>query len=169
MAGRGVHFAINAKTAQKLIKLPRDERADFIMDEIEDYFFEQESSYLAQTDKAWDAIHRVLTDGQLLWENGEYPLNHAILAGELLIGGEANDDYLISLKTPAQVADISAALEDFSEEDFKQGYANIQIDDYEYNLGFEDLNYSYKWFLDLKKFYSLAARSGRYVIFTADL
>ncbi len=169
MARRGTHFAINEQTAKKLKGLPRKQRSAFILNELEDYFFEQQPKYLAETDKAWDAIHRALTDGLLFWDNGEYPLSHAVLGGELLLGDENNDDYLISLKTPGETADISAALSNFSENDFKAGYSHIDMDDYEYQLGFDDLDYSYKWFVQMKNFYRRAAQAGLYVIFTVDL
>jgi hypothetical protein len=52
-------------------------------------------------------MHRTLADGELAWEGGDYPLNHTVLAGRLLYTG---DDYIMSLKTPAQMKDVAAAL-----------------------------------------------------------
>ena len=47
-------------------------------------------------DKAWDGIHRCLTEGQLGSEDGSYPLNAVILGGLPLYQGE---DYVISSST----------------------------------------------------------------------
>ncbi len=169
MAGRGVLFALDELTAYKLLKLSPQQRVDLIQNELEEEFFEHQPKYLAETDKAWDAIHRSLTDGRLDWDNGQYPLNHLILGGDTLCGTEETDDYIIILKNPQQVKDISTALQKFDKEQFTQGYAQIDIEDYEYHLGFEDLEYSYKWFCSIQDFWQSAAEENRYVIFTVAL
>src|SRR5262245_10709156 len=48
-----------------------------------------------------------LADGELTWAGGDYPLNHTVLAGKLLYTG---DDYIMSLKTPAQVKDVAVVV-----------------------------------------------------------
>lgn len=170
MAGRGVFFALDELTAKKLTKLPPDEMVDFVGEEIEEDFFDNKPEYLAETDKAWDAIHRALTDGYLHWENGDYPLNHVVLGGEVLYGGqEEENDYVIVLKTPKQVKDIAKALENYTKEQFEQGYAQIKMEDYDYHLGFEDLQYSENWLERIKPFWQKAAQENLYVIFTVAL
>jgi hypothetical protein len=82
-------------------------RPEHLQNEIEVRYFESARDYLAQSDKSWDAMHRTLADGELAWEGGDYPLNHTVLAGRLLYTG---DDYIMSLKTPAQMKDVAAAL-----------------------------------------------------------
>ena len=104
----GVHFALDEKTVRKLKSFRREaDRLDYIQEELEETYIEEHPEWVAETDKAWDAIHRALTDGDLAWDNGGYPLNHVILGGELLYTGE---DYVMRLKTPAQVKEVSAAL-----------------------------------------------------------
>lgn len=170
MAGRGVFFALDELTVKRLKNLPKDEMVDFIEDEIEEEFFDNKPDYLAETDKAWDAIHRVLTDGYLHWENGEYPLNHVVLGGEVLYGEQEEDnDYIIVLKTPKQVKDIAKAIITFTKETFESGYANIPMEDYDYHLGFEDLQYSLKWFEKIKPFWQKAASENLFVVFTVAL
>jgi uncharacterized protein DUF1877 len=58
-------------------------------------------------DKAWDGIHRCLTDGRLEWANGSFPLNAVILGGLSLHRG---DRYLVSYNDPARVRAVAAAL-----------------------------------------------------------
>jgi hypothetical protein len=75
-----------------------------IQDDIEDRW---ERDWLFQTDKSWATIHRCLTDGRLLYDNGEYPLRACVLDGEYLYEG---DDYIVSFLTPTQVADVTSGL-----------------------------------------------------------
>ena len=169
MANRGVLFAIDEKSALEIQKLPKSKIVNFILDEMEEEYFENHPNFAINIDKAWDAIHRTLTDGYLHWENGEYPLNHVILGGKLLIGNDASDDYIVVLKTPDTVKDIANKIVDVTEEIFKNNYAKIDNEDYSFKLGFDDMKYSYKWFSSLKNFFELAAKENRFVLFTVDI
>lgn len=170
MAGRGVFFAIDDQTVKNLSALEPANRVDFVLNDIEDNFFENAPEYTCETDKAWDAIHRSLTDGFLYWKNGKYPLNHVILGGQVLYGEKDDeDDFLIVMKDKKQVQDVAKSLQSFSDDDFKKGYAQINIEDYEYQLGFEDLEYSLSWFDNVKVFWQKAAAENLNIIFTCDL
>ena len=120
---------------------------------------------MAESDKSWDALHRLLADGNLTWDGGEYPLNHVVLGGRLLYTG---DDYIMSLKTVAQVVDIASALEELDEAEFRHRYYNINAKDYDTELNDEDFEYTWSWFQGVRKLYSNAASSQRNVLFTAD-
>ena len=63
----------------------------------------------------------------MTWDGGEYPLNHVVLAGELLYG---ETDYLMSLKAPQQVRDIAAALLAITEAEFRRRYFAIDAKSY---------------------------------------
>ena len=166
MACLGVLFAIDDETLKKLKSLNTDEkRLEFLQEEIEEKFFEEFPDYLAELDKAWDAIHRSLTDGKLEWENGTYPLSHVILGGELLYFQE---DYIMTLKTPEQVIEISNAIHKISEKEFRDGYDKIDKKDYGFELTEEDFEYTFEWFNNSKDFWKKAADQRRAVIFTAD-
>jgi hypothetical protein len=162
----GLHLALDATTVQKLKSFPsEEERLDYLQEELEEEYFGSRKEWLAETDKAWDAIHRTLTDGELAWDNGAYPLNHAILGGELLY---TSDDYIMSLKTPAEVLDIAAALRPLSEEDFRKAYFHIDPGSYGFPVSEEDFKYTWSWFQSLRDFYYRTAEAGLYVLFTAD-
>jgi len=65
VACRGVHFAITESDAARLLGAPDDTRVlEIIQDEIEEQWDEE---WLYQTDKAWDAIHRCLTQSVSHW------------------------------------------------------------------------------------------------------
>ncbi len=110
-------------------------------------------------------MHRALSDGQLSWDGGEYPLNHTVLAGELLY---TDSDYIMSLKTPNQVRDIAAALPAITEEEFRRRYSAIDAESYGSPLSDEDFRYTWDWFQGVRDLYTRAAKEGRFVLFTAD-
>jgi hypothetical protein len=95
----------------------------------------------------------------------DYPLNHTVLAGELLY---TDSDYIMSLKTPEQVRDIATALTGISEADFRRRYDAINAKSYGFPLSDEDFRYTWDWFQGVRDLYSRAAKEGRFVLFTAD-
>lgn len=97
MACRGVHFAITGADAERLLAAPNDGAVlGIVQDEIDERWDED---WLFQSDKAWDAIHRCLTDGTLGPDGGSYPLKLAVLSGRQLHEGEG---YIVSLVKPAE-------------------------------------------------------------------
>lgn len=166
MSCLGVHFALSEEDVTTL-RLFEDEqvRLDHVKEVIEPLYFEKHPELKAESDKAWDAMHRALADGEMTWDGGSYPLNHAILAGELLY---TESDYIISLKSPKQVQDIASALADISEADFRKGYFAINAKSYGFPLSDEDFSYTWDWFQGVRDLYARAAKDGRYVLFTAD-
>lgn len=166
MSCLGVHFALSEEEVKKLTSFGNDEeRLDYVTEEIEEVYLEERESLIAQSDKAWDAIHRAFTDGQLAYDNGTYPLNHVILGGAPLY---FNDDYILSLKTPDQVKAVAEALSAISEKEFRDLYFNINPDLYDGDISEEDFEYSWSWLKEIVALFNTAAVNGRYVLFTAD-
>ena len=124
-----------------------------------------ESEWAFETDKAWDAIHRSLTDGDLTYDNGTYPLSHVIMGGEPIY---FEDDYIMSLKTPEQVRDVARALRGFTREQLHAGYTQITRAMYGSEPTEEDFEYTWSNFQELPEFWARAAAAGRFVLFTAD-
>jgi hypothetical protein len=163
MACRGVHFALSNEQLTKLLDARGDEALlDVLEVEIEEQW-DEEWSY--ETDKAWDAIHRCLTNGEIGFDNGEYPLDHCILGGRQLHSGE---DYIVSLKAPQQVSDIGAALQPISRGELRRRYFSMSAPDYSSGISEEDFEYTWDWFNGLGEFFAKAASAGRHVIFTVD-
>lgn len=166
MSCLGVHFALTDEDANKLRALGTDDaRLDFVTGDIEPRYWQDGKAHVAESDKAWDAMHRTLADGELTWEGGAYPLNHAVLGGERLYTG---DDYIMILKTPPQVRDIAAALGALTEQDFRRRYDAIDEDSYDGEKNDEDFAYTWEWFQNVRTLYRKAAQEGRHVLFTAD-
>lgn len=168
MSCLGVHFALIAEDVATLRGFDSEEdRLDHLHEVIEEEYMDPDvpEPMYAESDKAWDAMHRVLTNGLLTWDGGVYPLNHAILAGELLYSGS---DYIMSLKSPEQVKDIAAALDSIDQESFREKYFQLDAQDYGSPLTEEDLEYTWEWFQNVRDLYRTASGVGRHVLFTAD-
>ena len=166
MSCLGVHFALTEKEVEQLRSLDDEQaRLDLLQEEIEENYFSGDKRYVAESDKAWDAMHRTLTDGKLSWDGGKYPLNHVVLAGELLY---TESDYIMSLKNPKQVKDVASALGSLRQDDFRKGYFKISPSEYGSPVTEEDFTYTWDWFQNVRELYQRAASEGRFVLFTAD-
>ena len=162
----GVHFALTAEDVAALQALDDEqERLAFLQEEIEERYFVEPRTYVAESDKSWDAMHRALSDGKLTWDGGNFPLNHTVLGGKLLY---SEDDYIMSLKTPEQVQAIATALEALTESEFRKRYDRIDSKSYDGEIGDEDFEYTWEWFQGVRDLYRRAAAEKRYVLFTAD-
>ena len=141
MSCLGVHFALTEKEAAHLRSLGDEQaRLDHLQGVIEGTYFNEHPDLKAESDKAWDAMHRALADGELTWDGGNYPLNHVVLAGELLY---TDSDYIMSLKTPQQVRDIAASLSAITEAEFRHRYFSISPKSYSTPLSEEDVQYTW--------------------------
>jgi hypothetical protein len=163
MSARGVHFALSRTQVRALLAAKSDRKLISLIEQIEDSW---EIPFLAESDKAWDAIHRCLTDGSLLYISGEYPLNHCICGGRQLHRGRG---YTVSFVTVRQVKDVAAALGKITKGWMRKRYDQIDPEEYnEVEMGDDDFSYSWGNFLDVRRFYKKAAQAGRAVIFTVD-
>jgi hypothetical protein len=163
MSARGVHFAVTPAQARALVAARTDRQLMRLVDQIEATW---EIPFLVETDKAWDAIHRCLTDGTLLYVSGEYPLNHCICGGRQLYRGRGNT---VSFVTARQVKDVAQALNKVTRAWMRRQYSRIDPEEYsEVEMGEEDFRYAWENFLDVRRFYRKAADAGRAVIFTVD-
>lgn len=159
----GVHFAVPAPVAKRLAASAGDDEAlQELVGEIED---EWDAEHLFETDKAWDALHRCLSDGTLDPEGGKAPLNQVFFGGRMLNEG---DDYFVVLIGASQVARVAKALAKVTEAGLRARYDRIDPGDYDGEKGAEDWRYTWESFQGLPEFFARAAREKRAVIFTVD-
>lgn len=162
----GVHFALTIEDVQALKALADErERLAYLTDELEERYFQAPKSYIAQSDKSWDAMHRALCDGAWSGGGGGSPLGHVVLGGAPLT---SDDDYIMSLKTPEQVRAIASALEGLTKGGLRERYDRIDGARYAGQLGDDDFEIMWSWFLGVRALYVKAAAEGRSVLFTAD-
>lgn len=163
MAMRGVHFALSDEQAARLLEAVEggDDDVMTIVEAIEEAW---EEPFVAASDKAWEAIHRCLTGGTLLYEGGEYPLNHVICGGEQLLSGDI--DYTASFVKVEQVRDVAVALAPLTEAWLRERYDRLDPDEYEGSD--EDFAYTWENFEVVRGLFVRAAKAGRAVLFTVD-
>lgn len=166
MSCLGVHFSLSSDEVERLRAFDDEsERLDHLREVIEEEYLENHVERTAESDKTWEAMHRALSDGQLSWDGGDYPLNHVVLAGELLY---AQPDYIMTLKTPSQVRDVAAALPSVTESEFRRRYYAIDAGTYPSPLDEQDFAATWDSFQAVREFWLRAAEEGRWILFTAD-
>jgi hypothetical protein len=162
MAGLGVHFSLGDEETRRLLALESDLAVMAFVEEIETAAAPGASF---ASDNAWDALHRSLSNGTIYYDEGEYPLNRAVLGGKHLHDA---DDYVVAYVAPNEVKDVAAALATLTEKDLRTRYDAIDPDDYDGKHGGEDFQVVLEKFRGLRDFYKKAAAEGRAVIFTVD-
>ena len=161
----GVHFALTADEVEKLKSFPDDSgHLDFLQEELEEKYFGEEPDFKAESDKAWDAMHRALTDGKLEY-GGADARSLVVLGGEPLY---FENDYIIVLKTPEQVREVAGVVTSISKSNMRQGYDNISPKAYGYPKSDEDFEYTWDWFQGVAELFKKAAQENRFVLFTAS-
>ena len=166
MSCLGVLFSVDKRTVDLIKELPSDdERVDYIREVLEVDHFENNPQWVYELDKAWDGMHRTLTDGELEFDNGEFPLSHVILGGEILC---ESDNYIIVLKGKEQVVEIATGVSKVSKEEFEKKYFLLDPDNYDGSVDEEDFEYTWAYFEDSISFWQKAAQENRSVLFTVD-
>jgi hypothetical protein len=162
MAARGVHFALTADEEARLVDVPDADDEHFIevLSEIEEQW---DRDWLVETDKAWDAIHRCLTDGTLSY--GHEPLEKCVLGTGHIYEG---DDYIVNFLEAAEVKEVAEAIQDIDREWMRSKYNAIDPADYGQPRSEEDFEYTWSNFVDLRAFFQKAAKHNRAVVFSAD-
>jgi hypothetical protein len=156
----GVHFAVTAEQEKRLLEADGDDDAvsEIIGDIEEDW---EDDALKVDTDKAWDAIHRCLTDGTLDPDGGSYPLKLAVVGGRHL-----HDEMYVVHVGPEQVRDVAAALLELDEAWLRGRFGGFD-DDYAGAADDKDFGYTLDGLVCLQGFFERAAAAGRAVIFTA--
>lgn len=159
----GVHFAISREQERSL--LAADDEGDSntvgeLLEEIEELW--DNDRLKVDSDKAWDAIHRCLSNGTLDPDGGEYPLSHAVLGGRHL-----HDEFYVVYVSAAEVRDVAEALRGVEQTWLRNRFDRIADPSYDGTHDNGDFHYTWENFADVQAFYGRAADAGRAVIFTA--
>ena len=157
----GVHFAVTVEQEHRLLAAGGNGDAD-ALGELLEGIEECWDDLRACTDKAWDALHRCLSDGTLDPEKGAYPLSFAVLGGRHL-----HDEYYVVHVAATEVKAVAGALRGVDRAWLRQRFE--AMDPAGYTGARDDADFEYTWqnFIDMRAFYDRAAASGRAVIFTA--
>lgn len=177
MGARGLLLAITPEEREGLLAAQSDEeRLDFIQ-KIEGRW---EENFLAETDSAWDAIHRCLgmfppetpefyPNDHAKWalpeDHGDYPLKLAILGGRQVTDKE--DFYTIRMVDPDAVPDIAEAMQSISRDELRRLYFHHCKGAWP-EYGDEDFEYTFEWFEIVRDFYKRMSGNGRTIVFCVD-
>ena len=161
MPANGILISLDERNQDKLSNAQSDIDVVNALLEIEE---QASDSDVFSLDKAWNIIHRSLTDGLLEYDNGDYPLNMCIMDGYQLYEG---DETVISVVPQEKVADIADALQHISYEKFKEGF--LKIDTSDFPIAANDLEYSWSIFQGLPAFWKNAALKNHAIVFNVDL
>lgn len=159
MGARGVHFAITDVEAAALRKVRGDDEA--VIAQVEAIEETWDAPWLAECDKAWDAIHRALGDGTL--EPGTPPLGAVVLGGQSLVADDESG--IVMLVDPTAVNDAAKALALVDEAVFRERYLRL-CPGYAPEFGEDDLAYTWTNLEDIRSLFMKAARAGRHVLFS---
>src|SRR5687768_441290 len=97
----GVHFGLMWEEVERLCAFDDEgERVEYLHEVIEEEYFRNQPQWKAESDKAWDAMHRALTKGELTRDERDYPFSHVVLGGESLY---SESDFIMVLENPDQV------------------------------------------------------------------
>lgn len=163
MACRGMFYALTNDQSSFLLRSRNVEETMMVVNQIGESFDDEFSLFV---DKAWDAIHRCLTDGTLGSEAGPYPLCKCVLGG---VSIHSNDEYIICYVSSRETSDVAAAVADISKEWFQNRYVTLDFPDYQYGeKNDDDFEYTWEHFEQLISFYQRAAFAKKSVIFTVD-
>ena len=165
MSALGVHFSLTDKEVRKLeSRKSDDDRLEYVKEEMEESFFDSREDDMVESESAWDAIHRCLTDGTLRGATG-LPLEIVVLGGQSLYAG---NDYIMTLKRADQVRAAAPLLAAFTRETMRAAYNRLNPKNYDGDIGDDDFEYTWDHFQQLRAFWQRAAQKGRHVLFTAD-
>jgi hypothetical protein len=158
-----MHFAIGDDVVARLLGAEDDAAVIAIVEEIEE---DSEADFAFGTDRAWDALHRCLTDGTLDAGAGSFPLSHVVLGGAQLC---EDSDYLVALVRADQVSTVADALTPIDQAWLRRRYDALAFPGYERGRGEEDFAHTWGNVEGIAAFFQAAAQDGRAVIFSVEL
>ena len=166
MPHRGTFYAITPEEAERLLALVGND-AELAREALDFHSIErQKARFIAAVDKAWDVIHRCLSDGSLHdLGKGATPLSWCILGGKSLHAGK---EFIICYVTPEQVPQVAQALDELAPQWLIQRYRNLELSGYTGLITNEDFEYAWEHFTNVRNLYSKAAAANRAVVFLAD-
>jgi Domain of unknown function (DUF1877) len=158
----GVHIALSADQEEDVWTHFYDERVPDLVEALREDVGDE---YRQATDKAWDAIHRCLSDGTLVWDAGRWPLRGAILGSESLC---FSGDWVVMLLERSEVTEVAGALDAVTQEWFRDRFLALPGRGYDGAVNQNAFDYTWYWFERMRAFFRKTADEGRAMLFTAD-
>jgi hypothetical protein len=162
VVGRGYHIALAREHAKRLFSIQDDASLRSFLKELIRSPEMKKSGRVLDTGKAWNAIHRCLTEGELDPNGGDFPLNHVVLGGKQLHKG---DDYAAALVRPDMTTFVAEALTEVKEGDLREKF--FALDPQSYGQPIDEKAFQQVWLAlqNLKVFFDAAAENMEAVVF----
>ena len=158
----GMSFALTPELAAELLACPDDAAREDWLEELE----ESDAPY-CDFDKAWDALHRCLGNGELVITSDGTPLAHAVFGSRTLMDDEETDTFAGQLPAD-EVPAVAEALDAVDQAWLKARYQALGPTGYDGPLGDEDFEYTWDALVDLRAFLRQAAIEGAAIVFTVS-
>lgn len=170
MGVRSVHYALDAAQLARVLSaldknLPlfgetRRETLGAVLSDVED---SSDRAWFCDTDKAWDAMHRVLGDGTFEPSENPTALQKVIFGGREIA---PNSAFLVM---PSETPEVATAMEGVTREwFFKRFDTLLTTTDYFGPGDAEDRDYTWRWLEILRDFFRRTATAGRAVVFCVN-
>jgi hypothetical protein len=173
MTALGAHFALTPEMASRLDRNRRHTNADVIafLQHLDSQFHALlAEGWVQETDKAWDGIHRCLTDGKL--QRGDTPGHLCILGATerfWIRRGDGQLEWIVNLLDPDEVRRVAAAIGGINRAELQERYNGIDPESYYwFCMSEDDFEATWDYFQRLQAFFQRAADVGRWVVFRAD-
>jgi hypothetical protein len=173
MVALGVHFAMTTEMAARLSLNRPHTNADVIafIEYLDSQFHALHAEgWVQETEKAWDGIHRCLSDGKL--ERGDTPGHSCILGSTdsfCVVQDDGELQWIVNLLDPDEVRRVAAAIQGIDRADLRRRYDCIDPESYYwFCMSEDDFEYTWDYFRRLQAFFQRAADAGRWVLFRAD-
>jgi hypothetical protein len=121
--GLGAHIILARDNAKRVMAAQGDAAVRGVVTDLRLSKRLREAKLVLESGTSWDPIHRLLTDGTLAPNAGEFPLNHAVLGGKRLY---READFEAVLVRPDIVAHVADALHHLKRGEVQAKY--LQID-----------------------------------------
>lgn len=162
MVGTGYLIALSRDNAKRVFAQGDDAGLISLLDELKKSPELKKKGHVLDMAKAWDAIHRLLTEGTLEPNGGDFPLNTAILGGKPIHKGT---DFAAVVVRPDMTPFVAEALAEVTQEDFQKKFGDLP--GHGYNQGTTSKDFDEVWRVTrlLKDFYEFCAAERLAVLF----
>lgn len=166
MVGNGYHIALSRENAKRVFSAQGDDALLKLVEEFKASKAMKADGQLLDLKKAWDPIHRCLTDGDLDPAGGEFPLNHVILGGKQLHKGDAQ---VVVLVRPDMVGFITEALRDLKEPDFRKRFFELVPAKFDQPITEKEYTHIWAIFREVLAFYEYCDEERMAVLFVGQM
>jgi len=127
LSGEGTYFLLTRNDAKELFGLDGDDAVWRFVEKLRTSPQHRKDDLVLDCGTAWDPIHRVLTDGTLSHDAGEFPNDHCVLGGRHM---HEEDDFEVIMVRPDVVSLVAESLLKVRSVEFSEKYMALDPEQY---------------------------------------